>query len=911
MLFAMLREWLRRAGGLIGRGRSDGELEEELRSHVELEAEAARRRGHSGEDAHREARLRTGGVAQAMEGLRDQRGVPRLSGTGQDLRMAWRALRATPLVTAVAVASLALAIGANTAIFSIVDSLLLSGLPVRSPERLVHVTDSVRRETGEIRVRAWSNPFWEQLRARPHLFESAAAWSFTRFNLASGGEAQFVDGIWADGGFFETLGVHAVAGRTFSARDDRPGGGVDGPVAVIGYGYWLRQFDGSPSAIGQVVRLTGVPFTIIGVAPREFFGLEVGRGFDVIVPLATEALIRRGDSALNSASTNFLSIVARLRPDQTLDAAGAALRGVQADIRQATLGPWDKEEADRYFASPFTVVPARTGYSYLRSAFQTPLLIIGAVVLFVLLIGCVNVANLLLARAIGRRHELSVQVALGASRWRLVRQLLAESVALSGMGAALGIGVAVASSRFLVHQLSSGPNAVVLDLPLDTRVLGFTMAVAIITALLFGTAPAILAGRARPIDAIKERGRGVAGGSRRGLMTWLVAVQVALSTVLLVAAGLFVRSFASLMNRDLGLRPDRVLVATVEGLRANADPLARLALYQRVREAVLQVPGVAEAAISHLTPLGGGGFSPPVAVSTPAGDILARSDVEIVGNRISPGWFDTFGMHLVAGRDFGEDDRSGAAGVAIVNEAFVKCCIRNGDPVGTTITVYPGTVRALRLRIVGVAANAIYYSARESPLPTWFAPIGQFTAGRPFDSTRLSVRASAASPALLTKSIAAAATSVHPTLSLTFRPLAAQVRGSLTIDRLMAQVAGFFGVLALLLAALGLYGVTAYALSRRRTEIGIRLALGADPNRVMRSVLARVALLIAVGAGAGLAVSLWMSTFVAGLLYGLVPEDPATLAGAAGVLFAIGVLSTWLPARRAARMDPAAVLREI
>ena len=844
-----------------------------------------------------------------MDRFEDRRGVHVMSGSGHDVRMALRAFRATPMVTAIAVASLALAIGANTAIFSIANSLLLNSLPVRDPGRLVHVTDSIRRDTGEIRVRAWSNPFWEQIQARPDLFESATAWSFARFDLAPAGETQLVDGVWADGGFFETLGVQPAIGRTFTALDDRPGGGPDGAVAVLGYGCWQRRFGGLPSVIGQTVTLNGVPFTIIGVTPRGFFGLEVGRAFDVIVPLGTEALVRGRDSALQSASTNFLSIVARLKPEQSPEAAASDLRAAQAAIRQATLGPWDKEEADRYLASPFTVVPATSGYSNLRAAFSRPLLIIGAVVALVLLIGCVNVANLQLARAIARRHELSVQVALGASRWRLARQLFAESAALSVAGAALGLSIATWGSRFLVGQLTTA-NPVVLDVSPDVRVLAFTIGVTALTALLFGTAPALRAAHATPMAAIKDRGRAPAG-ERAGLMTWLVALQVAMSTVLLIGAGLFVRSFTTLAGRDLGLNPDPVLIATIDPQRANVPPQLRVALYERLRDAVLQVPEVADAAISNLTPVGGGGFTPAIAISTVAPPVRIDANDVVAGTLISPGWFDTFGMRRLAGRDFTNLDRNGAERVAIVNEAFATRYLAGSDPLAHAITIYPGTSRALTLRIVGVVATAVYSSARERTSATWFVPMAQFTVpGFPFSSARLSVRVSSGAPARLTKSIAAAVTAVNPRLALTFRPLAGQVRDSQTLDRLMAQLAGFFGGLGLLLAGLGLYGVTAYGLSRRRTEIGIRLALGADPNRVMRFVLARVSLLVVAGVAAGIAVSLWASRFVAGLLYGLEPQDPATVAGTAAVLLTIGIAAAWFPVRRATRMDPGAVLRE-
>jgi putative ABC transport system permease protein len=777
----------------------------------------------------------------------------------------------------------------------------------------VHVTDSVRRDTGEIRVRSWSYPFWEQIRQRPQLYAGATAWSFERFNVAESGETQFVDGLWVDAGFFDALGVHAATGRTFSAADNRPGGGPDGPVAVIGYGYGERQFGGAAAALGRTLRLDGVTFTIVGVAPAGFFGLEVGRTFDVAVPLGAEPLIRRRDSALGSASTNFLSIVARLPPGQSIDAATVEFRRRQAEINAAAIGdatPEEREVLGRRLASPLTLLPASTGFSYLREAFQRPLLITGGVVVLVLLIGCVNVANLLLARALSRRHELSVQAALGAPRWRLVRQLFAESAALSVSGAALGMFVATVGAPFLVSQLSTPSTRVVLDLPIDGRVLAFTTAVAVLTTLMFGIAPAFRVAGARPIEAIQERGRTVTTG-RGGLMGWLVGVQVALSMVLLVGAGLFLRSFATLTARDLGIEPDRVLVATIDPQRADIEPALRVALYERVREAVLQTPDVAEAGISFLTPLGGGGFTPAVAVETPSGPVRTDPNGDVFGNLISSGWFRTFGTPVTSGRDFTDGDRKGAPRVAIVNEAFVRRFLTAASPLGRALTIYPNTPRALQVVVVGVAADAVYSSVREAAPPTWYLPMAQFDIrGFPFDSARLSMRTSGAPPAALTKAVTAAALTVNPHLSLTFRSFGEDVRGSLTLDRVMAQVAGFFGALALLLAGLGLYGVTAHAISRRRTEIGIRVALGARPADVVVLVLARMSLLLGAGVVAGAALTLWASKFVAGLLYGLVPTDPTMLAGAAVVLSTTGIVATWIPARRAARMDPLIALRE-
>jgi putative ABC transport system permease protein len=905
-----VREWLNRLGGTLRPRRSDNELEEELRLHLELAAEDARRRGEPATEADRAARLKVGGIPQAMEALRDQRGLPILIGWGQDLRLAFRSLRATPLVTTVVIASLALAIGANTAIFSLVNGLLLRALPVHEPERLVHVTDSVLTETGATRVRAWSYPQWDQIRRRPQLFQAAAAWSFVRFNRSAGGEAQFVEGLWASGSYFDTLGVRPVLGRTFSQLDDRPGGGPDGAVAVISYSYWQQQFGGAGDTVGRIVRLNSVPFTIVGVTPPEFFGTEIGRTFDVVVPLGTEPLVRGSDSVLDSASTNFLTIIARLRPDQSLDGAAAEVHGVQRAIRDATLEAREEDVVDRYLTAPFTVIPAGTGYSNLRRGYERPLLVIAVVVALVLLIGCVNVANLLLARAIARSHELSVQVALGASRWRLARQLLAESTVLSGCGAALGVAVARYSSGFLVGQLSTPTDVVFLDVSLDTRVLAFTVAVAAVTALLFGIAPAFRAARARPIDALKGKNRSSTERSH-GLMAWLVAGQVALSVVLVGAAGLFIQSFVSLSSRKLGVKPDQVLVVTMDSERAMVDSMQRVPLYERARDAALRSPNVAAAAISFLTPVGGGGFTPRVAIAMGAWQARLDANGDVCANLISPRWFTTFGTGLVAGRDFTDGDRKGAPGVAIVNETFARKFLGASSPLRRTITVYPGTPMAMTMAIVGVAEDAIYASPHDPVPPTWYMPIAQFDIPEfPFESANLSVRAKTGSPLLLTKSIEAAIATVNPHLTLTFQPFADRIYASLTRERLMAQLAGFFGVIALLLAGLGLYGVTAYAVSRRRAEIGIRLALGAAPWGVIRLVLARMSFLVSVGILVGSTASLWGSRFVRGLIYDMPPDDATTLAGAALLLLAMAALSSWLPARRAAQIDPSVLLRE-
>ena len=819
-----------------------------------------------------------------------------------DLRDAFRALRATPVVTVVAILSLGLGIGANTAIFSILDSLMIRALPVKEPQRLVVLG------IGNQGRDSWTNPIWEQIRERQGLFDGAFAWSSTRFNLSQTTQTEYADGVWASGRFFDVLGVAPIRGRMFTEADDRRGGGPDGPVAVISYNFWQSRFAGTPDVIGRTLTIERVTYTVIGVAPPGFFGVDVGRTFDIAIPIGTEPLIRGKESSLDRRSNWWLSVMVRLKSGQSVDSAVGALRGVQPQIREATIPPnFREEDQKQYLSEAFGLTPAATGNSSLRDRYQKALLTLMVVVSLVLVIACANIANLLLARATARRHEMSVRLALGASRFRLTRQLLAESLLLAGCGAALGLVFAHWGSQLLIRQLSTSTNTVFLDMGIDWRVLGFTAGVAAVTALLFGTAPAFRASRVEPNEALKEQGRGVIGDSRFGIGNLLVVVQVALSLILLAAAGLFVRTFTSLANLSLGFDRNPVLVASVNATRSGVEPDRRPDLYERLRQAAAAVPGVASAAASAVTPVSGSTWQ--FAIERIDDRVLSDKDRGVYVNLISPGWFQTFGTGMLGGRDFTGRDTKGAQHVVIVNEAFARKFTDGQNPIGHHFREpeYPERP-AVDREIVGYVKDAVYRSLRAPVPPTMYIPIAQQP--QPPPGISISVRAAGGSPALLTKSVAAALTSVNPNITLTFRPLAEQVNNSLIQERVVAIMSGFFGGLALLLAGLGLYGVTSYAVNRRRTELGIRLALGAGPGGVIRLVLRRVAILVSLGVILGSVVSLWVGRFVTTLLYGLQPRDPLTLVGAAVVLGLIGVLAGWLPARRASRIDPARVLRE-
>jgi putative ABC transport system permease protein len=883
--------------GLFRRSRVEQELDEELQSFLDMATERHAAAGLGRDEALRAARIEVGSFAATREKVRDAGWESVVDTVREDIRISARMLRQSPVVTLVATLSLALGTGATTALFALYDSLLLRELPVREPERLVLLSDD--REYS-----AWSNPLWEEIRRRPQLFEDAAACDLflTPFTVSHEGKTHAVNGLWASGRFFDVMGVPAVLGRTLRESDDRRGGGPDGPVAVVSHGFWQQRLGGAADVIGQQLSVERVPFTIVGVTPPEFFGLHVGRAFDVAIPIGTEPLILGPGSMLDERQISWLHILFRLKRGQTREAAESRLRGVEPQIREASCPAGGRDGPSRS-NGPFALRTTATGESLARGSYQKPLVLVMGVAALVLLIACANIANLLLARAAARQREVGIRRALGASSARLVRLCLVESLLLAGLGAVLGLVVAAWGSRLVVSQLSSASSTFFLWMPLDWRRLGFMAAVAVASAILFGMAPAWQALRVRPAVVLGANGRALDAGGRQRLGQALVVGQVALSLALVVVAILLVRSFAMLATRAVGFDRDRVLVATADVQRSGESRDQQMATVGRIRDAVAAVPGVAAVTASWQTPATGMLWNEQLArADYPS---LAEAERRVLVNYVSPGWFATYGTPLLAGRDLTDRDSTPEPAAAIVNEAFARRYLGGPSAVGSTIRIVRGA-DPIPLEIVGLARDSVYESLRDAMPPSMYLPFSFV----PLFGVSISARVAKGSPAHLANDVEAAIRRVDPHLAVTVRSLDAQIGATLVRERLMAILSAFFGGLALLLAGLGLYGVTAYAVGRRRAEIGIRLALGAAPGSVVRLVLRRVAFLVLFGVAMGAIAGFWVARLTESLLFGLRPHDPLSFALAALVLAAAGLLAAWLPARRAARIDPAVVLRD-
>lgn len=826
-----------------------------------------------------------------------------VSSLGRDLRFAIRQIRQTPIVSGVALLSLALGIGANVAIFSLVNALILKPLPVHEPDRLVIIgLDSPQGTETSV-----TNPIWEYMRDHQQALMSVAAWGNPRFNLASGGETRNAQGLFVSGRFFDTLGVSAHIGRLFTAGDDKRGGGEHGPVAVLSYGFWMRQYGGQQDVIGKSISLDGHPFTIIGVSHRDFLGPQIGRAFDVATPIGTEPIIRGAESSLDRRSNWWLTMIGRLAPGQTSAEAQARLRAFQPELREATAPlDWRADDLKEFLAEPLALKPGGTGVSNLRSRYSLPLYVLLGIVSLVLLIACANMANLLLAQSVARQRELSVRLSLGASRWRLIRQLLVESVMLSSIGAAAGLLIARWGSRAIVTLLSTRTQVIEVNLAMDWRVFAFTTAVGMTTGLLFGVAPALRGTRLTPADALRDHSRGVVtGGGRFQAGHVLVALQVALSFVLVFGSTLFVRTLVSLTSQDMGFESSHVMVGNLDVRATGAKPEDRLQMFTRVRESIASLPGVEAAAISFVTPVSGTTWN--LEISVPGYPSNDRRGV--LFNGVSPNYFKTMGTPLLAGRDIADTDRRGGPDVIIVNEAFAAKYFNGQSPIGKTFTIVGFNERfpTRHMEIVGLVANTKYQRLREAAQPIMYGALAQErelssgarvvirTLGAPFDSKQ---------------AVVDAITATHKDIAVDLKRLDEDLGANVLQERLVATLSGFFGILALLLAALGLYGVMSYTVTRRRNEIGIRMALGAEPGKVIVLVLRNVALITGAGLIVGAVASVGTGRFINSLLFNLAASDRTMIVVTAITLAIAAAIAGYLPARRAARIDPMTALRQ-
>jgi putative ABC transport system permease protein len=842
----------------------------------------------------------------------------------QDLRYALRMLRKSPGFTAVAVLTLALGIGANTAIFSLIDAVMLRMLPVNRPDELLQLErqDPRYADVGSPSFSnplslLWSggaspdfsNPLWEQVRDQQNVFSGVFAWANDRFDLARGGTVQPADGSFVSGDFFTTLGLRPAAGRLIAGSDDYRG---CPPVALLSYGFWQGHYGGPSGAVGSTLSLNDHPFEIIGVAPPGFYGMDVGRESEVFVPICTSAIL--GAPSLEARSMWWLNVAGRIKPGISRAQLSARLQALSPRIFTAALPPyWPADEQRSFVKEKLEVTSAATGTSVaLRQQFDQPLQVLMAIVAFVLLIACANVASLMLTRGVAREKEIAVRHALGASRWRLIKQLLTECMLISLMGAIVGFLFARWGTVLLIRSISIhnfyalGNIPVLLNLSLDGRVLGFTAAVAILTAALFGILPSLRSTGVSLTSAMKgsrtiEFDRPARFRSRK----LIVASQVAFSLVLLVAAGLLLRSFAKLATLDPGFDPKNVLIVYPNLWQAKVPRDRRPTTLDQIQNRLRALPGVLSASRSSVT---------PAEVSYGAHDVHTEwsksfTDAESLSMsvNVSPEYFGTLRMQFVAGRDFNGGDTATSPMVAIIDQTAARRFFPALDPVGRTFWIdgiagQPGPP----IEVVGIVRDAKYQSLREQIHPTVFFPATQAPDLLVADAFELRT---AIQPTALISSVQAAVASVNSGISLEFHTLAQQVSDSMVQERLLAQLSGLVGFLALSLALIGLYGTVSYLVAQRQREFGIRMALGAEPGSILRLILRDVFSVVAVGLLAGVAVSLTATRLLQQLLFRIGPRDSVTLVVAVAALSMIALVAGYLPGRRATKIEPIEALR--
>jgi putative ABC transport system permease protein len=885
------------------RGRAlDRELDEELQTHLDLATEENLERGLPPDEARAAALRSFGGVLRTKEDYVRQRGLPFLDVFGQDFGYALRQLANAPAFTLTAVVTLALGIGANTAVFSLLHAVLLRSLPVSHPEELARI---VIADPGS------DNPWnqnvglsWqmvEELRAQQRSFTDISAWNGTAFSMRDEqGTLRLYSGALVSGNGFSVLGVRPLLGRLLVPSDDVAGGPPQGWPVVLSYGFWQDRFRGDPGVVGRAITVSDAPVTIVGVLPAGFEGVTTGFAPKMYMPIQFMAVIYGAEDLNNPLNLGFVAL-ARLKPGVSLREAHAEIGSRRKALFEARLPPefLTMPEVQR---SVLLVKPGHNGWTFLRVQFLRPLMMLQGLVGIVLVLCCVNLAGLLLAKTYGRQHEFAVRAAIGAGRFRLFRQYLTESFLLAGLGSALGVLLAWMGSRLIVGFMTTAGAQEGISLQPDRSVLFTTGALAVVATLLFGTLPALFAARSDPGALMKSRatvgrGRGVAGRA-------FVPVQIGLSLLLVVAAGLFVESLKRTRTGPMGFNPEGILIVTANFQHLPAKGDAMVDLYQKMTERLEQQPGMQSAAVTWFTPMTGD--SATAAFAAVGHGPEPPQDPRTAYNYVGPGYFQTLQIRRLAGREFQNSDRDQT--VCILNRSAAAFFFPGEDALGQNVrnTDDRQLTKPVACRVVGVVADAKYASLKEPAPKTIYVPITKDANGLPTMVFLMRARSHADAAVAYRKVLAELAPT---TPLLVFLPLAEQIDQLLGTDRLLSLLSSFFGGLALLLSGIGLYGLLATNVARRRNEIGLRMALGALRSDVVRMVLREAGSLLAVGMLLGAVATVLAGRAMPSFLYETSPADPRILLGSAALLTLVALLAAWIPAHRAAGTDPTQALR--